>query len=75
MSTTEPVGFAAGRMRQAAIRAGFDPPPSAVDAIVAAEADARASIAEVRVVTTDADDLELLATLATNAERIAVLRS
>jgi len=38
----EELGYAAGALRQEAIRVGFVPPPSGVDAIVAAEADARA---------------------------------
>jgi hypothetical protein len=49
------------------------PPPSGVDAIVAAEADALAANDDVCIITTDDDDLELLASLATNAERLSVL--
>lgn len=71
--TTESIGFAAGSMRQAAIRAAVDPPPSGVDAIVVAEADARAATADVHVVTSDDGDLELLASLAVNAGRLRVL--
>jgi hypothetical protein len=40
-ATTEPIGYSAGTLRQGAIAAGIDPPPSGVDAVVAAEADAR----------------------------------
>lgn len=69
----EALGYTAGTLRQAAIRAGMEPPPSGVDAVVAAEADARASGDDVRIVTSDDDDLELLASLATNAARLSVL--
>jgi hypothetical protein len=72
-ATDEPVGYAAGALRQASIAAGLRPPPSAVDAVVAAEADARAGREEVRIVTTDADDLEALASLTANAGGISVL--
>lgn len=70
------LGFAAGALRQDAIRAGVpgvDPPPSGVDAVVAAEADQRAAGGEVQIITSDGDDLELLASLAANAERLAVV--
>ncbi len=69
----ESLGYTAGALRQAAIRAGMEPPPSGVDAVVAAEADARASGDDVRILTSDDDDLELLASLATNAARLSVL--
>lgn len=59
-------------MRQAALRVSVDPPPSGVDAVVVAETDARAAT-EVRITTADDDDLELLASLATNAVRLSVL--
>lgn len=71
--TTESTGYAAGSMRQAAIRAAVAPPPSGVDAVVVAEADARATSEDVQIVTTDDDDVELLASLATNAGRLSVL--
>ena len=69
----EASGFAAGALRQDAIRAGVDPPPSGVDAVVAAEADERAAGDDVQIVTSDGDDLELLASLTAHAERLAVV--
>ena len=51
----------------------MDPPPSGVDAVVAAEADAHAMDDDVRIITNDDADLELLASLATDAERLSVL--
>lgn len=66
-------GHAAGALRQGAIRAGFDPPPSGVAAIVTAEADARAVADEVRIVTSDGGDIQLLSSLATNASRLTIL--
>lgn len=69
----EPLGYTAGALRQAAIGAGMDPPASGVDAVVAAEADVRAAREGVRIITTDDDDLALLASLATNAARLTVL--
>lgn len=54
---------------------GLDPPPSGVDALVAAEADARAAREEVRIITTDAIELGLLASLAANGRRISVQAS
>ena len=69
----EVIGYAAGALRQEAIRAGLDPAPSGVDAIVAAEADARAAGEDVRILTTDGGDFELLASLGANAARLSVL--
>lgn len=69
----EELGYAAGALRQEAIRAGFDPPPSGVDAIVAAEADARAGGDDVQIITSDGGDFELLASLGTNAARLSLL--
>lgn len=66
-------GEGAGALRREAIRSGFDPAPSGVDAIVVAEADARASGSEVRIVTTDGGDFEVLASLTTHAAHIDVL--
>jgi predicted nucleic acid-binding protein len=66
------IGYAAGALRQAAIRGGFDPPPSGVDAIVAAEADARAAAENVLIITSDIEDFVLLASLATNASRLSL---
>jgi hypothetical protein len=72
-ATIETTAYSAGTLRQAAISAGMNPPPSGVDAIVAAEADARAANDDVQIITSDADDLELLASLAANAARLSVL--
>lgn len=72
-ATPEQIGYAASSVRQSAIAGGMAPPPSGVDAIVAAEADALAANDDVCIITTDDDDLELLASLATNAERLSVL--
>ncbi|MDQ3756941.1 MAG: hypothetical protein M3394_03735 [Actinomycetota bacterium] len=69
----EELGYAAGALRREAIRAGFDPPPSGVDAIVAAEADVRAGGDDVRIVTSDGGDFELLASLGANAARLSLL--
>ena len=69
----EELGYAAGALRQEAIRARVDPPPSGVDVIVAAEADARAAGDDVQIITSDGDDMELLASLATYADRLTVL--
>lgn len=67
------IGYVAGALRQDVIRAGVEPPPSGVDAIVAAEADARAAHKDVRIVTSDVADIELLATVAKNIDRLTVL--
>jgi hypothetical protein len=72
-ATTEAIGYSAGALRQGAIAAGLQPAPSGVDAVVAAEADARAANEDVQIITSDDEDLELLASLATNAERMSVL--
>jgi len=69
----EELGYAAGALRQEAIRGGFDPPPSGVDAIVAAEADARAGGDDVQIITSDGGDFELLASFGTNAARLSLL--
>lgn len=69
----EELGYAAGALRQEAIRAGLDPPPSGVDAIVAAEADSRAGGDDVQIITSDGVDFELLASLGTNAARLSLL--
>ena len=69
----EELGYAAGVLRQEAVHAGFDPPPSGVDAIVAAEADDRAGGDDVQIITSDGDDFELLASLVTHAGRLAVV--
>lgn len=49
----EELGYAAGALRQEAIRAGFDPPPSGVDAIVVAEADSRAARDDVQIIASE----------------------
>lgn len=67
-----PLGLEAGRLRQRALAAQADPPPSAVDAVVVAVADAMAARDDVVIVTSDADDLELLGSLAEHAHRLFV---
>lgn len=66
-------GHAAGALRRAAIGAGIKPPPSGVDTVVAAAADARAAHDEVVIVTSDDGDFQMLGSLANNAARLAVL--
>lgn len=66
-------GHAAGALRRVAVGAGTTPPPSGVDTVVAAAADARATNDDVLIVTSDAGDFEVLASLATNAARLSVL--
>jgi len=68
-----PTGHAAGALRHAAIAGGEDPPPSGVDAIVAATADARAAHNEVLILASDGDDFELLGSLTSHPERLSVL--
>jgi hypothetical protein len=67
----EELGYAAGALRQDAIGAGFDPPPSGVDAVVAA--DDLATGDDVQIITSDGDDMELLASLAEHAGRLTVV--
>jgi predicted nucleic acid-binding protein len=71
----ENAGYAAGALRQEAIGGGVDPPPSGVDAIVAAIADARARADDVVIVTSDPEDLKLLAAGADNPRRLTILRA
>jgi predicted nucleic acid-binding protein len=66
-------GHTAGALRRAAMSAGHEPPPTGVDAIVAAAADIAATHDDVTIVTSDRDDLELLSSLATRADRLSVL--
>lgn len=66
-------GHAAGALRRAASGAGMDPPPSGVDTIVGAAADARAANDDVLIVTSDQGDFQMLGSLAPNAARISVL--
>lgn len=63
----------AGALRRAAMGAGMKPPPSGVDAVVAAAADARAEHGDVVIVTSDHGDFQMLGSLATNAPRLSVL--
>jgi hypothetical protein len=67
------LGHAAGALRRAALAGGEDPPPSGVDVLVAATADARAANDDVLIVTSDGDDFELLASLSPRAHQLAVL--
>lgn len=66
-------GHAAGGLRRAAMDAGMKPPPSGVDTVVAAAADARAAHDNVLIVTSDDGDFQMLGSLATNAARLSVL--
>lgn len=66
-------GYAAGALRRAAMEAGLHPPPSGVDTVVAAMADARARDDDVLIVTSDDDDLQMLGSMATNAVRLSVV--
>lgn len=65
-------GHAAGALRRAAIAGGQDPPPSGVDTSVVAAADARAATDDVLIVTSDGDDFDLLASLASH-DRLSVV--
>jgi hypothetical protein len=67
------LGYAAGALRTSAIRAAMDPAPPGVDAIVAAVADERAAREVVAIITSDADDMELLASLGHNLDRLSVI--
>jgi hypothetical protein len=66
-------GHAAGALRLTSMGAGMKPPPSGVDAVVAAAADARAARDDVVIVTSDGGDFQMLGSLAANAARLAVL--
>lgn len=66
-------GHAAGALRRAAMDAGMEPPPSGVDTVVAATADARAARDDVVIATTDGGAFQMLGSLATNAARLSVL--
>ncbi len=67
------MGRAAAVLRRGAIAGGADPPPSGVEATVAADADARAAHDDVVIVTSDGGDFERLGSLATHADRLSVL--
>lgn len=67
------VGHVAGATRRAATGDGLDPAPSGVDVIVVAEADTRAARDDVRMVTSDGGDVEVLASLAANARRLSLV--
>lgn len=66
-------GHAAGALRLASMGAGMKPPPSGVDTVVAASADAQAAHDDVLIVTSDEGDFQMLGSLATNAARLSVL--
>lgn len=68
------IGLAAGGLRSATLASGVDPPPSGVDAIVAAVADARAAHDAVVVLTSDASDLRALVDAGEHAARVAIRR-
>jgi hypothetical protein len=67
------LGYAARALRTSAIRSAVDPAPSGVEAIVAALADERAAREDVAIITSDADEMELLASLAHNVDRLSVI--
>lgn len=69
----EELGYAAGAIRQEAVRGGIAPVPSGVDAIVVATADAHAAHNDVQIITSDDDDLELLASLGAHPTRITLI--
>jgi hypothetical protein len=68
-----PLGHGAGLLRRAAMIGGQDPPPSGVDALVAATADDRAASDDVLIVTSDGDDFEVMGSLATHADRLSMV--
>lgn len=65
------VGHLAGRLRVGAIDDGVDPPPSGVDAIVAAVADLAGD--DVQMITSDPDDMRALLAHADHAGRVTLL--
>jgi predicted nucleic acid-binding protein len=67
------MGHAAGALRRAAIDAGMKPPPSGVDTVVVAAADARATHDNVLIVTSDHGDFGILGSVSRNAARLSVL--
>lgn len=68
-----PMGHAAGALRRGAMGAGMKPPPSGVDAVVAATADALGAHDDVLVVTSDGGDFQVLCSVATNAAQLSLL--
>lgn len=70
-TVTEEIGFAAGALRNQALRDG-GPTPTGVDAIVAAVADHHAAEERVVIVTSDEDDLIALAQFADNPGRLSI---
>ena len=69
----ERLGHAAGALRSAAIADGASPPPSGVDATVAATAVARAATGQVVVVTSDVGDLHRLLEHGRHPDRVSLL--
>jgi len=69
----EATGHAAGSLRRSAMAAGMKPPPSGIDTVVAAAADARAARDEVLIITTDGGDFQMLGSLTTNAAQLSVV--
>lgn len=66
-------GDVAGSLRRFAMAAGMRRPPSGVDTVVAAAADARAARDEVMIITTDGGDFQMLGSLTTNAAQLSIL--
>jgi hypothetical protein len=69
------LGLAAGSMRHQVGAAGAKPLPSGVDALVAALADRRASRDDVMIMTSDPDDLRVLAASGVHPQRVSVLHT
>lgn len=67
----ELLGLAAGKLRTLAIAGGARPPPSGVDAIVAAVADAAG--VDVQVITSDPKDMAALLAHADYPDRVTLL--
>lgn len=67
----ELTGLAAGKLRTQAIAGGAKPPPSGVDAIVAAVADGAGD--DVQLITSDPDDMVALLAHADHPARVIVL--
>jgi predicted nucleic acid-binding protein len=67
----ESIGLGAGRLRTQAIASGAKPPPSGIDAIVAAVADAAGD--DVQLVTSDPADMSALLAHADHPTRVTLL--